>query len=149
MTRKELVERAGRITPPSAESVREYQEKRELMVADVNRIMMNRPDLEKLISRHNQAMMQDNHHNHALFMSSLFRDFNPAVLVNTVIWVFNTYLAHGFKPAYWPAQLNAWKETMQKHMSKEAFDEIMPVYEFIVSHLPVFAQLSRPDTPAV
>lgn len=148
MTRKELVEKARWITPPSVESAREYQEKRELMVADVNRIMMNRPDLEKLISPHNQAMMQDNHHNHARFISSLLRDFNPAVLVDTVIWVFNVYLAHGFRPAYWPAQLNAWEKTMQKHLSPEAFDEIMPVYDFIISHLPLFAQISHQDNPA-
>jgi hypothetical protein len=41
-------------------------------------------------------------------MVSLFGDYHPEVLVETVLWVFRAYRSHGFKLTYWPAQLDMW-----------------------------------------
>ena len=50
-------------------------------------------------------------------MSSLLATYSPEVLVNTVLWVFRAYRAHGFNLTYWPAQLDTWVVLLEKHLS--------------------------------
>ncbi len=66
----------------------------EEMAAEVSRKLLSRADVDKLIGGPaNREMMQDNDRNHARFFSSLFQNYNPEVLVNTVLWVFSAYPA--------------------------------------------------------
>ncbi len=146
MTREYLIQEAIKIKSPSAPSAREYLDKSEVMTAEVNKLMLERPDLEKLIGKDSQAMMIDNHNNHSRFMVSLVRDYNAEVLVDTVIWVFRAYRAHGFQLTYWPAQLNCWMTVIRKHLSPESFDHIAPVYQFMIVNQASFARLSQSDT---
>lgn len=68
----------------------------------------------------NKSMIEDNHINHARFMSSVFAEFQPEVLVETIIWVFRTYRSHGFNLDYWPFQLNQWIEIYKTNLSEKA-----------------------------
>ncbi|WP_035243993.1 hypothetical protein [Desulfonatronovibrio hydrogenovorans] len=142
MNRQELIERAARITPPSIKSASEYGEKSQIMAAELNMIMSARPDLDSLIGKNNRDMMEDNHRNHARFISSLILDYRPDVLVDTVIWVFRAYRAHGFKLTYWPAQLDIWVNVLKKHLSQDAYQEIYPIYDFMIVNQALFARLS-------
>ncbi len=142
MTKEELVTTADRVSRPSAEAVREYEEKREWMAAELTRIMNRRPDLVDLIGDGNQEMMKDNHNNHARFISSLMGDFDPQVLVETVIWVFRAYRSHGFRLTYWPAQLDTWVDVLKKELSPASYAEIYPLYHWMIVHQPAFTGLS-------
>ncbi|MFW5880852.1 MAG: hypothetical protein ACOC2N_07070 [Spirochaetota bacterium] len=64
------------------------------------------------------------------------------VLVNTVLWVFRAYRAHGFNLTYWPAQLDTWVVLLEKHLSPSSFAAIYPVYHFMLIHQPDFVGLS-------
>ncbi|MBK1735342.1 hypothetical protein CKO15_08610 [Halorhodospira abdelmalekii] len=141
MTREELIEQAGALTQPGAAHVREYEACREIMVAELNRLMNGRPDIEQLIGAGNFDMMCDNHQHHALFMGSLLIDYKPEAFVNTVIWVLKSYRAHGFSLRYWDVQLEAWLGLLQRHLSAEAYAAIHPFYAFILSHQPHLARL--------
>ena len=126
---------------PSAESHREISEKRELLANAMNEQFRKRPDLLQMIGEGNQEMMMGNHRNHIRFMASLFGDYNPEVLVETVLWVFRAYLSHGFKQTYWPAQLDTWVEILKKELSPACFDEVYPFYDWMIVNNPVFAKL--------
>lgn len=141
MSREELMASAQLLVAPSRSSADEYSRESEQLAMEMNRIMENRPDVGYMTGG-NIAMMQDNHRNHARFMASVFAVYNPAVLVDTVLWVFRAYRAHGFQLTYWPAQLDTWVEVIRQRLSPEAFREIYPFYNWMIIHQPAFAALS-------
>jgi hypothetical protein len=142
MTREELLATAGKLPRFSAETIGEFAEKRERLAAEMNRLMAQRPDLTDLIGEGNQAMMEDNHRNHARFIGSLIQNFSPQVLVETVLWVFRAYRSHGFHLTYWPAQLDTWVELLKRELSPAAYGEIYPLYHWMIIHQPTFVGLS-------
>lgn len=136
MTKEYLIESASRITLPEKRFVEEYSRKKTELLGHVNQALLSRQDLEKLIGQNNKEMMLNNHHNHALFMESIMLVFNPQVLVETVLWVFRAYRAHGFNDLYWTAQLNAWLEAIKLHLSEDASQSIEPIYNWLIVNLP-------------
>jgi len=142
MTREELMATAEKLPRFSTETVGEFAEKREQLALEMNRIMGERQDLAELIGAGNQAMMEDNHRNHARFIGSLINNFSSPVLVETVLWVFRAYRSHGFRLTYWPAQLDTWVELLKRELSHGAYEEIYPLYHWMIIHQPAFAGLS-------
>jgi len=55
--------------------------------------MAQRPDLKKMVGGKNRQIAEDNNRNFARFMESIFNEYNPKVLVETVMWVFRSYIA--------------------------------------------------------
>lgn len=142
MQRQDLIRTAAELPPVTADARDAYRNARESMVADVNRIMKERPDVERLVGADNLAMMENNHANHARFVETILGRMDPEVLVDTVLWVFKAYRSHGFSLAYWPAQLNAWLEVMRTHLDAEHYDAVCPLYEWFIVRQPAFVALS-------
>ncbi|MBA4397371.1 MAG: hypothetical protein C0394_08315 [Syntrophus sp. (in: bacteria)] len=142
MTREELLATAEKLPRFSTVTAGEFAEKREQLAAEMNRIMGQRPDLADLIGQGNREMMEDNHRNHARFIGSLIQNFSPQVLVETVLWVFRAYRSHGFRLTYWPAQLDTWVEVLKRELSPGAYEEIYPLYHWMIIHQPAFVGLS-------
>ncbi len=142
MNRQDLLETARALPAFSAAAAQEYADQRELLVASLNQIMLQRADLDLLVGAGNHAMMQDNHHNHARFVESLLRHYDAEVLVDTVLWVFRAYRAHGFHLSYWPAQLNAWVTVLEQQLSPPSFAAIYPLYHWFIVHIPAFVALT-------
>ncbi|TVR29615.1 MAG: hypothetical protein EA404_14455, partial [Spirochaetaceae bacterium] len=130
MTRDELILAAASLPVVPAEAAAEYRAKSESMAVELNSRMRERADLDALIGPGNAAMMEGNHRNHARFMSSLLAHYSAEALVNTVLWVFRAYRAHGFRLTYWPAQLNTWVTLLEKQLSPASFSAVFPVYQF-------------------
>ena len=147
MNRQDLLETARALPAFSAAAAQEYADQRELLVASLNQIMLQRVDLDQLVGAGNHAMMQDNHRNHARFMGSLFMLLSPAVLVDTVLWVFRAYRSHGFQLTYWPAQLDTWVEIFREDLTEKTFEEIYPFYHWMIVHQPAFVELSDNFVP--
>lgn len=143
MTKSELIKSAEKLHQPSSEAVLEYGEKKGQLVSEMNKKMLSRSDLAMLVGEENKSMMQDNHINHARFMSSVFAEYNPEVLVETIIWVFRTYRSHGFNLAYWPVQLNQWAEIYKSNLSHNTYNEIYPFYSWIAENQSSFSELSN------
>jgi hypothetical protein len=108
MEKENLIKSASLLKQPGAEAYREISKKREMLAGEINEQFKQRTDLLQMIGEGNIDMMMDNHRNHIRFMVSLFGDYHPEVLVETVLWVFRAYRSHGFKLTYWPAQLDMW-----------------------------------------
>lgn len=145
MTKDRLIDTAKAIPAASPEAAAQYERNRDRLVAEVNRRMEARPDLDGLVGRDNLDMMRDNHANHARFVRTILNDFDPQVLVETVLWVFRAYRSRGFSDSYWAAQLNVWIAVMKETLSPEAFEGIYPLYDWFVVHIPAFTFLSQAD----
>ncbi len=141
--RDQLIQSARCLAGPSVAAAAEYSAKREQLLAELNAEFLKREDLSSLVS--DPEMMQDNHSNHTQFMASLFQAYVPEVLVDTVIWVFKTYRAHGFHPRYWDLQLKIWPELLKAHLSSAAYLEIYPFYEWLSLNTVTFTALSEPE----
>lgn len=142
MKKETLVQSAAKLVQPSPESTEELNRKKDQMTSILNAHFLQRPDLTQLIGHGNSEMMLENHRNHIRFMCSLLGEYQPEVLVDTVLWVFRAYRSHGFQLTYWPAQLDKWVEITKNNLSKEAFDEIYPFYNWMIINNPAFATLS-------
>ena len=142
MEKSYLLEMAARLIQPSATTATEYEGKQEMMAVEMNRIMKARADLDNLIGEGNLSMMEDNHRNHARFLTSVFKNYNPQVLVETVLWVFRAYRSHGFKITYWPAQLDTWLEIYKVHLTPETYREIYPFYHWMIVNQATFVEES-------
>jgi hypothetical protein len=142
MKKEDLIISAEALKQPSTASAREFEGKSDFLAAEMNRLIGSRADLVNLVGEGNLAMMHDNHRNHARFMSSVFLQFQPVVLVETILWVYRAYRAHGFHLTYWPAQLDQWVELLKIQLSSEAFSEIYPYYHWMIINQPGFVRES-------
>jgi hypothetical protein len=142
MTREDLIASARALSAPSLAATEEFSRQRDALAARVNQAMAQRSDLEKLVGPGGRAMSEDNNRNFPLFMESLFQVFEPEVLVDTVLWVFRTYRAHGFRPIYWPANLDTWVEILRQELPADAFAAVFPFYRWLITRVPAFTALT-------
>jgi len=140
--KEQLLETASGLRQASDSAAQEFSEKHGQLAEMGNQMMANRADIDKLVGKGNQQMAEDNNRNLARFMASLFSDFNPDVLVETVLWVFRAYRAHGFQTTYWAANLNIWVDIIRKELSEESYDVIYPYYNWLIVNIPIFVKLS-------
>lgn len=142
MDKSFLLETATQLKHVSSASAEEYQQKTEQLIAQMNTLMLKKADIESLVGKDNINMMKDNHANHVRFMASMFKNHNPEVLVETVLWVFRAYRSHGFTTNYWATQLNTWIYLLKEALTSESYAEIYPYYEWMQINIPVFVKVS-------
>ncbi|MCC6550678.1 MAG: hypothetical protein IT279_11470 [Ignavibacteriaceae bacterium] len=146
MTKSEIIAEAGRLKAASEKSVMEYEAKSAHLVVLINKHLEARTDIYSLIGQDNLSMMRDNHLNHTKFMTAVMKNFNPQVLVETILWVLRAYKSHGFFLGYWDVQLNGWLGILTAELSMEAGAEILPFYQWMLSYIPHLDKLSS-ETP--
>ena len=144
MNRETLVKTASVLKQISEQALAEYSGKREAVTTELNELMTSRKDVINLVGENNLQMMADNHKNHSMFMESVFTEYNPEVLVDTVLWVFRAYRSHGFNLTYWPAQLEVWVSVLKEKLTPETWKQIYPFYKWMIINIPVFTKLSEP-----
>ena len=140
--KEKLVKTASMLKQPSASAVKEFSQKHQQLASMGSQLIAKRADLEKLVGISNQSMAEDNNRNFARFMDSLFSDFNPNILVETVLWVFRAYRSHGFQTTYWAANLNIWVDLLRKELSNDTFESIYPFYNWLIVNIPIFVKLT-------
>ena len=134
-----LIKSADKIARVSEDSIKEYVDKMEMMAAKMNEVMIKREDILELIGgKKNITMMKDNHNNHLRFVASILQTPNSETLVDTVLWVFRTYMSRGFSSNYWVAQLNTWVQIMKEDLSEKTVSEIISIYDWFIVYIPQF-----------
>ncbi|MBN2649111.1 MAG: hypothetical protein JXR50_05140 [Prolixibacteraceae bacterium] len=143
MDKSHLLKTAEQLQQVSAQSGNEFSSNRDHLVDIMNQKMLARTDLMAMVGEGNVDMMKDNHANHARFLESIFKQHQPEVLVDTVLWVFRAYRSRNFASTYWAAQLNAWIDIYKKELSPECYSEVYPYYNWMQINIPVFNQLAE------
>lgn len=141
--KEKLISTASILREASSPSIEEFASKVDAMSSKLDAAMVARDDVQRLVGADNIEMMRNNHHNHFRYMESVLRLFDPAGFVDTILWVFRTYRSHGFQVAYWPAMLDTATEVMKQELSPEAYDEVAPLYQWMIVHIPEFTSLSE------
>ncbi|RXP57094.1 hypothetical protein EC396_07230 [Lutibacter sp. HS1-25] len=142
MNKSQLLQTCNQLKQVSETAAMEYASKANKLVSEMNVLMLARPDIEALVGKENLAMMQDNHSNHIRFITSILKDFNSEVLVETILWVFRAYRSRGFSTNYWAAQLNTWVQLIECELTVASYNEVLPLYEWMQVNIPIFVKLS-------
>lgn len=143
MNYKYLVQAASKIPVANEKAVKEFHDKKDILIAEINKNIESRSDLNLLVGDGNIEMMKDNHANHVRFIHSILKNPNAGVLTDTVLWVFRAYRNHGFSSSYWAAQLNAWMVILKDKLTRESYEQIIPLYEWMQVNIPSFEKLSN------
>jgi len=144
-SKESLIDSARRLKAPDAAAVEVFTNKRVGLVYQVIQEMSVRPDFDRLVGAGNRQMAADNGQNFARFMESLFSEFEPEVLVETALWVFRAYLAHGFQRTYWPAHLETWVRILRRELPEAVFEQVYPFYHWFITHIPIFTALAETE----
>jgi hypothetical protein len=142
MKKDELIRSAQLLKAPLAPATQEFERKVDAVAAELTRRMLARPDLERLIGADNQSMMENNSRNFCRFMVSLFKNYEPAVFVETALWAFRAYRAHGFQISYWPANLDTLVQILKEELKEPEYGEVYPFFNWLIVHIPAFVQIS-------
>jgi hypothetical protein len=142
MSLESLVLSAEKLRQPSEAAIRAFDSKIDKIADELSRIMVSRPDIERLIGPDNEPMMMNNSRNYLRFMGAVFHNTDARVLVETSVWAFRTYRAHGFRVAYWPANLDTTVQILRQEISEPMYSEIYPFFEWLIVHIPEFCELS-------
>jgi len=148
MDKNFLLESAKQLKKVNNKTASAYEQKAEQLISKMNKLMLERQDIEKLVGENNINMMKDNHANHVRFISSMLKHHNPEVLLETVLWVFRAYRSHGFTTNYWAAQLNTWLQLFKAELTPKCYEEIYPLYEWMQINIPLFVKVSNEDIEA-
>lgn len=143
--KRDLIISATLLHAPPDEAIREFDEKRDSIAAELNRVMLARPDLERLIGKENTSMMENNSNNFLRFMASLMHQYHPQTFVETSIWAMRAYRAHGFSVSYWPANLDTSVTVLKKHLSESGFTEVYPFFHWLIVHIPELVSITDED----
>ena len=143
----ELIADAGKLASPSTSSLEDFADRISELASKVTRTLEKRDDIEQLVGKDNLEMMGNNHNNALRFMHSIMSTYEPKVFVETVLWVFRTYQAHGFTQAYWPAWLDTLLSIMKDEVAEQSYVELSPFFDWLIVNIPVFAHLSQ-TTPS-
>jgi len=142
MTKENLLQSANSLPTVAPSVVTEYAEKQDQLVTEVNKIMLQHPNLNDLIGAGNIEVMKTNHSNHAKFVASIFEQPNPEILVDSLLWVFRTYRSHGFQPDYFQVEIEAWLNVMPQILSPETFTAVQPLYNWFLVNIPTFTKIT-------
>jgi len=85
MNHNYLIESAQKIPAANEKAAKEYNDRKDILIAEINNYMESRSDLNLLIGESNIEMMKDNHANHVRFIHSILKNPNAEVLTETVL----------------------------------------------------------------
>jgi len=141
MTKERLIESAEKLIQPGNQAAIQFEENQAAIAAELNNRMRGRLDVERLIGPDNIQMMENNSRNLCRFLASLFRHYEPNVLVETALWAVRTYRRHGFTVAYWPANLDTLAEILRERYDDQIYDELYPFINWLIIHIPLFVEI--------
>ncbi|MDD4730914.1 MAG: hypothetical protein PHX58_03155 [Desulfovibrio sp.] len=145
MQREELLRRAALLQQPSAKTAVEFEGAQSRLAQELSRVMDAHPRRDELYPPELRELMRENHVNHFNYLNSVFQLYDPESFLETVIWVLRTYLNRGVRLAYWEVMLPESLNLLQNILTREAYAEVRPFYDWLLEHYRSAARLRTRD----
>ena len=130
----------SRISSAAAEA---WAQASDNLLEHVNNQLALNPKIKELIGRNPLDLFHNNHKNHAMLMTTVFRANSFELLVRTTPWVYRSYHSRGFSYDYFLVELIAWQIAIRECLdSQNHKDEILTVYKWLIQHHEQMIQLS-------
>lgn len=121
-----------------------------LMTHDVDNAIANRKDLKALLGDNSLEVMRVNHACHVSFMRSIFDLRSVPCFVGVVAWVYRSYIARGFSPRYFPIELRAWQQAIDKYVTPRTETHgLLAFYQGMIDSHDDFVTLAQQPEPEI
>lgn len=117
----------------SPEAALEFEIQGERLLKRVNELMSAREDISELLGMNPLYIMYDNNSNHLRFISNVLKLNDYDLLARTLPWVYKTYTSRNFSEDFFPEVLKTWMEAIREHLTSESSEQIIKVYEAMLS----------------
>lgn len=138
-----LIQEARTCPHIPADTAEAYSDHLKRMTEAVDSRLMEHPDLDRLIGGNPLRLMRDHHHNHAVFMATVFSFNNMELLCRIVPWMYRTCHNRGFSFDYFPVDVNAWMDVIEEHLEPASAAPILAIYRWMLQHHDDWIVLSR------
>ncbi len=142
---EEIISKAEKLPSIPFSAAQEYNEKADRLVEEVNLSISAYPDLNKIIGNNPRSVLYDNHNNHALFMSNIFKLNEFALMVRVIVWAYRTYHSRGFSFDYFPLAMRTWINAVQNNIEPSQANPLVTVYQWIIDNHQQIIEASRED----
>ena len=147
MTMDEMLKKARELPLVPLAATTEFKYFIPVLTKYVDDKLLSMPRIISLISNNSPQVMIDNHKNHAEFMATVFSIGNYELLCKTVPWVYRSYHSHKFSYDYFPVELKAWQEAIERYIDKNLSEAIITIYDWLINHHEQFIALSQSEIP--
>lgn len=130
-------------------SAEAYRESIPVLRKHTNTMIGGRDDFRELTGGSPESTVEDNHGNHAMFMSTVFLTGEYSLLAKTLPWVYRAYSARGFSSNYFPEVVRAFMDGVSRYLPHEAVAEILAVYSWMIEKHPVILDLAEGTTELI
>ncbi len=149
-TFQRLIDDITRLPDVPPDSANSHLRSSEALVRRVNRAVLGRPAAAGLIGSNPPRVAEDNHANHAMLMSCLYRLNDFRLLARLLPWVYRSYHARGFRYEYFPVVLRAWKQAITEEPDISDSKPLLAPYDWMLSHHEeVVAMAEDPSLPSL
>ena len=138
-----FIEECRKLPSVSSESATEYSMRIPQLLELMNKRMSEFDNINDLIGGNSLKMMYDNHRNHLLFLSNVFKLGFYDLMSQTLPWVYRAYLGHKFSPDYFPVALENWKIVFHLSCSERTSEEVGIIYDWIISKHEDLLEISK------
>ncbi len=149
---EQLVREAQRLPSVNPETAAAYQTHIPALKKYVDERMKQETSIQDLLGPNSLEVMYENHRHHARLMACIFSIGDYELLVNTVLWVYRRYRAHGVSFDYFPLELKSWMKAVESILSEEQAKKINRIYSWLIDKHETIIELSKVSldkTPSV
>ncbi|MBN2886396.1 MAG: HAMP domain-containing histidine kinase [Chromatiaceae bacterium] len=128
------------LPPPDSRAARQFGERRACLMLELDRALLMRSDIEVLAGSHNRTQMRRHYRRQALQLAELLPRFDQGAWLDTLIWELPAYEAQGFRRAYWPILIAAWRGALGRCLEPSVASAIRPLFDWFETWLEAIAR---------
>lgn len=138
-----LLLESTQLQPLSSSASQEFQEQIPALLAAVNTILSNHPNISELNGNAAAQAILDGTSYHAKFMANVFYFNDYRLLCRVLLWFYRVYQCRGYSPSYFAVLFTAWQRSLEKTLSVTAAEEIISKYQWLMAKHDLFLALSQ------
>ncbi len=123
------------LTNISSAAAEAYMRSTDQLLTQVANQLLAHPQSKALIGGNPQEVMKDLHQKHAISMATALKINSYELLEKTVLWMYRTYLARGFRSDYFSTELLAWQQAIKQSFDNpDHANELLAIYQWLLDH---------------
>jgi len=125
---------------PDSRAARQFGERRACLMLELDRALLMRPDIEELAGAHNRTQMRRHYRRQVLQLVELLPRFDASAWLDTLLWELPAYEVQGFRRAYWPVLIAAWRGALERCLEPAAVASVRALFDWFERRLEAIAQ---------
>lgn len=138
--------RISSIEPIPATAAAAYESAQEVLTRHVDKLILQHPEIERLLGGNPTELLENNHRNHAGFILEVMKLNDFELLARTLPWVYSTYHNQGIDFDYFQIELRAWSDAIKSEIDGSLASPLIQLYEWMILQHQKNIELSKLET---